>query len=64
MARFGADDLRRLASAMDAMDAMSIATGVTITSYSDTQITIDGHVIRVVWHESTGSYLAEWPGEA
>jgi hypothetical protein len=60
-------DLRRLADALDAMAAMSAETGVTITAYSDTQITINDHVVRVSWHEPDGDkpghYLAEWPDD-
>lgn len=64
-ADFSSADLRRLADALDAMAAMSTDTGVTITAYSDTQITINDHVIRISWHETDGDqlghYLAEWP---
>lgn len=64
-ANLSSADLRRLADALDAMTAMSADTGVTVTSYSDTQITINDHVIRVDWRESDGGqpghYLAEWP---
>lgn len=64
-ADFTAGDLRRLADALDAMAAMSTETGVTVTAYSDTQITINGHVIRISWQEADGDepghYLAEWP---
>lgn len=60
MANFSSHDLRRLADALDAMGAMSKETGVTITSYSDTQITANDHVIRVTLSDA-GSYLAEWP---
>jgi hypothetical protein len=69
---FAAADLRRLADALDAMAAMSNETGVTITAYSDTQITANGHVIRIAWQEAVGNepgfapdkpghYIAEWP---
>ena len=58
-------DLRRLADALDAMAKMSADTGVTITAYSDTQITINDHVVRISWHkpdgDEPGHYLAEWP---
>ncbi|MFF0736889.1 hypothetical protein ACFYVK_35410 [Streptomyces chartreusis] len=58
-------DLRHLADALDAMAKMSADTGVTITAYSDTQITINNHVVRISWHEDDGGkpghYLAEWP---
>ncbi|WP_328631988.1 hypothetical protein [Streptomyces sp. NBC_00356] len=58
-------DLRRLADALDVMAKMSADTGVTITAYSDTQITINDHVIRIQWREADGDepgrYLAEWP---
>lgn len=64
-ANFASGDLRRLADALDAMAAMSTETGVTITAYSDTQITVNGHVIRICWRaadgDEPGHYLAEWP---
>lgn len=64
-ANFTSGDLRRLADALDAMAEMSTATGVTVTAYSDTQITINDHVIRISWQEAdgeqSGRYLAEWP---
>ncbi|MFJ2717423.1 hypothetical protein [Streptomyces sp. NPDC087437] len=67
-ANMSSADLRQLADALDAMAEMSNTTGVTITSYSDTQITIDDHVIRVHWHQADGDqpgrYTAEWPDEA
>ncbi|MEV6124394.1 hypothetical protein AB0M23_28455 [Streptomyces sp. NPDC052077] len=57
--------LRRLADALDAMAEMSVQTGVTITAYSDTQITIDNHIVRIQWIEPDGDdpghYTAEWP---
>lgn len=60
-----AADLRRLADALDAMATMSTDTGVTITAYGDTHITINDHVVRISWHEADGDtpghYLAEWP---
>jgi hypothetical protein len=63
-AHFSSADLRRLADALDAMAQMSADTGVTITAYSDTQITINDHVIRIEWHgpdgDEPGHYLAEW----
>lgn len=62
---FTSNDLRRLADALDSMAAMSNDTGVTITAYSDTQITANDHVIRVSWLEADGDepghYIAEWP---
>lgn len=69
---FTATELRKLADAMDAMAALSNETGVTITAYSDTQITANGHVIRIAWKEAAGEepgfapdkpghYVAEWP---
>jgi hypothetical protein len=61
---FSSADLRRLADALDAMAEMSAKTGVTVTAYSDTQITINDHVIRIEWREAEGDqpgyYLAEW----
>ncbi|MEV0220908.1 hypothetical protein [Streptomyces sp. NPDC050704] len=64
-ANFTSADLRRLADALDAMAAMSNDTGVTVTAYSDTQITANDHVIRIYWREADGEqpghYLAEWP---
>lgn len=67
-ARFTSSDLRRLADALDAMASMSNDTGVTITAYSDTQITANDHVIRIEWRQQDGDvpghYLAEWPDDA
>lgn len=60
-------DLRRLADALDALAKMSAETGVTVTAYSDTQITINDQVVRISWHEPEGDqpghYLAEWPDD-
>lgn len=64
-ANFTSGDLRRLADALDAMAAMSAETGVTVTAYSDAQITVNDHVIRIFWREAAGEepgqYLVEWP---
>ncbi|MGW0586084.1 hypothetical protein ACWD25_61920 [Streptomyces sp. NPDC002920] len=44
---------------------MSNETNVTITAYSDTQITANDHVIRIRWRaadgDESGHYTAEWP---
>jgi hypothetical protein len=62
-----ASDLRRLADALDDMTKMSADTGVTITAYSGTQITMNDQVIRIRWigpdGDKPGHYLAEWPDE-
>ena len=67
VARFTSVDLRQLADALDAMAQMSNDTGVTITAYSDTQITANDHVIRIEWRQpegdAPGQYLAEWPDD-
>lgn len=60
-----ASDLRRLADALDALAAMSAQTGVTVQSYTEDEVTINDHIIRIRWREADGDepghYLAEWP---
>lgn len=64
-ANFSSDELRRLAAALDAMADMTRETGVAITSYDDSRITINDHIIRIPWQEPSGDepgrYVAEWP---
>lgn len=62
-ADFTAADLRRLADMLDALTEASTRTGVTVTSYTDDNVTVNDHVIRLDWKdgEQPGHYTVEWP---
>lgn len=62
-ADFTAADLRRLADMLDALTEASARTGVTVTSYTDDNVTVNDHVIRLDWKdaEQPGHYTVEWP---
>jgi hypothetical protein len=54
-----AEQMRKIASALDAMSEMSKATGVDLLPYGNGQLGIDGNVLAFGWDQDSQSYLID-----
>lgn len=54
-----AEQMRKVAAALDAMSEITKTTGVDLTPYSNGQLGIDGNVLAFGWDKDTQSYLID-----
>lgn len=52
-----AEQMRKLAAALDAMSEITRTTGVDLLPYGNGQLGIDGNVLAFGWDSGTQSYL-------
>lgn len=65
MAKFTSQDLRSLADMLDALGEATRDTGVAVTSYSGEHVTLNDHMIVLIWEgpdgDAPGRYLVDYP---
>lgn len=59
--KFGADDLRNLAHALDELTRVTKESGVHFGAYGPIDVTVGGHAVKVGWdgNEETGRYVID-----
>lgn len=57
--KLAAQQVRKIATALDAMSEMTKATGVELQPYGNAQLGIDGNVLAFGWDKDTQSYLID-----
>lgn len=57
--KLAAEQVRKIAAALDAMSEMTKTTGVELQPYGNGQLGIDGNVLAFGWDQESQSYMID-----